>query len=441
MPRKTARQTSRTSVRQTKQTKQHAADCDVLVVGGGLAGLSFALLLSRAGIRTTVIDRQDLTTQTSRAYDVRTTAIAAGSARVLTAANVWHHVADVSCPITHIEILDGARNGDWPVLLNFPSDVVGNQPFGWIVDNQDLRIALGHEVTRAQNLTLIAPASVQTIDVGDDYVTVTLNDGQQISTTLLVGADGRASQVRDHYRIRTRGWPYDHTAIVCTIRHTGAHGNIAIEHFRSDGPFAALPMTDDTDGTPRSGIVWSERPHTSRKIMAMDDDMFTLALSARLPERYGDIELSGKRGAYPLTLQHAEEYTGHRMALIADAAHGIHPIAGQGLNLGMRDVADLAELIITAHVNGDDIGSAELLDQYTRARRMDNMGMVGATDMLTWLFGSKIPGIGPARRFGLMAVERIPALKKFFIQQAMGSELNTRAYVWDTPVRDRKKSA
>jgi 2-octaprenyl-6-methoxyphenol hydroxylase len=316
-------------------------------------------------------------------------------------------------------------------------------PFGWIVDNQDLRVAQAQVVAETPNLTLIAPASITEIDARSDpdHVHLTLDDGRVISARLLVGADGRASQVRDHYRIRTRGWPYDHTAIVCTIRHTGAHDNIAVEHFRTDGPFAALPMTHDDDGCPRSGIVWSERPALARTIMAMDAPTFELALAARLPARYGTITLSGNRAAYPLTLQHAEDYTGTRMALIADAAHGIHPIAGQGLNLGMRDVADLADLVIRAHQYGDDIGDADLLDAYERARRPDNIGMIGATDMLTWLFGSRLPLIGPARRAGLMMIERIAPLKKFFIAQAMGGELATRAYAWDAPHKQARKKA
>lgn len=401
---------------------------DIVIVGGGLAGLTTALLLAKHGIKVAVIERVALETQTTRAFDVRTTAIAAGSARVLNAAGVWADVLPNACPITHIEILDGPRQNDWPVLLNFPTS--NDQPFGWIVDNQDLRVAQARAVAAQKNITLFSPATLETIDATDEAVTITLADGQQITTQLLIGADGRGSQVREHYRIRTRGWPYHHTAVIATIAHTGAHNNIAIEHFRADGPFAVLPMTNDADGTPRSAIVWSERPATARDIMAMNDDTFKTALATRLPERYGDIVQIGKRAAWLLTLQHAEKYTGTRMALLADAAHGIHPIAGQGLNLGMRDIADLAELILAAHESGDDLGAPALLKQYERARRADNMGMIGATDMLTALFGRRLPGIPLARRLGLRAVEHLPPLKRFFINQAMGGKLVTESYRW-----------
>lgn len=413
-----------------RTTSQH--DTDIIIVGAGLAGLTFGLLLARAGIRTTIIDRQPLTTQTTRAFDVRTTAIAAGSARVLQAAGVWGRVVDCACPITTIEILDGPRDGaDWPVLLNFDSTQVGDQPFGWIVDNQDLRIAQADALAEEKNLTLLAPATITDIVTDAQGARITLRDGRAVTGALLIGADGRASAVRDHFRIRTRGWPYDHTAIVCTVRHSGRHDQIAIEHFQSSGPFAALPMTDDVEGCPRSGIVWSERPHTARRLMALDDAAFALALTARLPDRYGDLTLVGKRAAFPLSLQHAERYTDTRMALIADAAHGIHPIAGQGLNLGMRDVADLADLLITAHQNGDDLGAPDILAAYERRRRADNMGMIGATDTLTGLFGAKWPGVGAARRLGLRLVEQVGPMKRFFIRQAMGGTLATQPYAWD----------
>lgn len=412
---------------------------DVLIVGGGLAGLSLALLLARAGVDTAVIERTPFATQTKRSFDIRTTALAAGTIRVLNAAGVWSHLEKQACAIEEIEILDGPRLAEtWPVLLNFRADMVDAKAFGYIVDNLDLRIALAQEAERQKHLTLYAPTDITMIDNHADHVAVTLDDGRMITTNLLVGADGRGSAVRDHYRIRTRGWPYDHTAVVATITHAGAHNNIAIEHFLSDGPFAVLPVSNDDQGQHRSAIVWSARPHQARAIMRMSDDAFMLALSARLPERYGEILDPGKRAAWPITLQHAQDYIAPRMALVADAAHGIHPIAGQGLNLGMRDIADLADLIIT---QGGDVGRGDILQAYQTRRRADTTLMVGATDILTGLFGLNGFGIPVLRKAGLRIVQAVPTFKKFFIGQAMGGNLTTQNYAWDQPKTKTKRAA
>lgn len=416
----------------TKNSKTDDLSFDVLIVGGGLAGATLALMLGQKGIRTAVIERFPLSLQRQRSFDHRTTALAAGTIRILRSIGVWEHVAKTSCPITHIEILDGPRLlSEWPVLLDFKSSDVEGDAFGYIADNMDLRASLFDALSECSFITLFAPTDITSIATDTDQTSVTLNDGRILSAALLVGADGRGSYVRDHFRVPVRGWPYGHTAIICCIHHIGDHKNIAIEHFNAHGPFAVLPMTDDENGLHRSGIVWSMPPAEARKVMAMDDDTFADALSSRMPDRYGEITVHAPRAAYPLTLQHALRYTGPRMVLVADAAHGIHPIAGQGLNLGMRGLADLADLLIPAHQNGQDLGAPDLLEQYERTRRRDTIGMIGTTDILTDLFGLSIPGIPLIRRWGLRAVQAIPPLKRFFIQQAMGAELTTKSYTWD----------
>ncbi len=445
-----------------KQTSQKN-NYDVIIVGGGLAGLSLAVLLGRAGITIGVIERTPLTTQTMRNFDARTTAISAGSAKILTHAGIWEHVEKNACPINKIEILDGPHlHGTWPVLLNFDTQSVSSrhrpeshnnserdpglrrddsEPFGYIVDNIDLRKAQAHTVNNTKNITMITPATVADITITNRHAAVTLNNGTIIRTGIVIGADGRGSIVRDLAGIRTRGWPYPHTAIVSTITHTGAHNNIAVEHFLSTGPFAVLPFTNDENGTPRSAIVWSEHPHTARKIMRMNDDTFKMALMSRLPGRYGDVVHVGPRGAYPLSLQHAVDYTAPRIALVADAAHGMHPIAGQGLNLGLRDVQVLADLMITAassprrrgsgkesmpdpRLRGDDagydFGTPEILDAYARARKPDILALMSGTDMLTGIFGSRIPGLRPLRKIGMRVIEHLPPVKNFFIRVAKG---------------------
>lgn len=289
---------------------------------------------------------------------------------------------------------------------------------GHIVDNLDLRRALFAAAAKYKNIALFAPAQVATIHTDEARATVVLNTGDTLQAPLMIGADGRLSIVRDHARIRTRGWPYDHTAVVATITHTGPHDNIAVEHFFPEGPFAVLPFTNDARGTPRSAVVWSMRPMDARRVMRMDDRLFCLSLQSRLPPRYGDVVATAPRGAYPLSLQHAERYVGARTALVADAAHGIHPIAGQGLNVGLRDVQALAD-ILTA-LPPATWGDGDVLQKYERARRVDVSAMVAATDGLTWLFGTRALGARTARRLGLMAVNRSEAAKRFFVKQAMG---------------------
>ncbi len=416
----------------TKNSKTDDLSFDVLIVGGGLAGATLALMLGQQGIRTGVIERFPLSVQRERSFDHRTTALAAGTVRILNSIGVWKHVAPTSCPITHIEILDGPRLlSEWPVLLDFKSADVDGDAFGYIADNMNLRGSLFDEMSQCAFITLFAPTDIASIETDTHCTSVTLNDGRILSAALLVGADGRGSYVRDHFRVPVRGWPYDHTAVICSIHHTGDHHNIAIEHFNAHGPFAVLPMTDDENGLHRSGIVWSMPPAEARKVMAMDNDIFAQALASRMPDRYGDITVHAPRAAYPLTLQHAQRYIGPRMVLVADAAHGIHPIAGQGLNLGMRDLADLADLLISAYKDGQDLGAPDLLAHYERMRRRDTIGMIGTTDILTGLFGFSLPGIPLVRRWGLRAVQAIPSLKRFFIQQAMGAELTTKSYAWD----------
>ncbi len=419
---------------------------DLVIVGGGLAGLSLALLLAGTERDIAVVERTPLHRQTTRSFDIRTTALAAGTVRVLKSAGVWAELAAHACPIHKIDILDGPHlAGTWPVLLDFRANLETQGPFGYIVDNLDLRQALAAQIARHKNITLYAPADIGAIDRDPKggKITLTLNDGRKITAGLLVGADGRGSHVRVEARIRTRGWPYHHTAVVATITHTKPHHHLAIEHFLPDGPFAVLPFCDDDQGRPRSAIVWSSSPKEARRVMSMDDATFMLALSARLPESYGSVIETSPRAAWPLTLQHADTYIAPRTALVADAAHGIHPIAGQGLNLGMRDIADLADLIWTA--GSQDIGGPELLHGYQTRRRADTLTMVGATDILTGLFGWSAPGIPMLRKMGLRLVQATPALKRFFINQAMGGTLVTLPYAWEDQkepaLRPRKKRA
>ncbi len=396
--------------------KKNNQNFDVIIVGGGLAGLSLACSLAISpDLQIACIDQADPKLQS---IDLRTTAISYGSSKILDQAGVWQDMLKSACPIENIEILDG----DSPLLLNFLSTEVEGRAFGWIVNNADLRAALLKKVKSLKNITHIAPSQVSDFDVGEESASTLLADGTRLSAPLIIGADGRASFTREWMEIPTRQWSYNQRAVICCVEHKNPHNNIAVEHFWPEGPFAVLPMTDDKNGKHRSSVVFTEHGPEKKSLMKFTDAEFETALAARFPARYGDVKMIGKRAAYPLALVHSTQYIGPRMALIADAAHGIHPIAGQGLNLGFRDVAKIAELVSEARQNAQDIGSDELLQNYQRARRFDNMSMVAVTDGLVRLFSNRFPPVKFLRRSGLKIVSRIKPAKQFFMRQAMGDQ-------------------
>ncbi len=396
--------------------KRNTHDADIIVVGGGLAGMTTAALLGAHGVRVICIDKDDPQTMLSAAYDARTTAISYGSRRVLQAAGLWDEDALRPCAIRDIHIHD---NGS-PVLLQFLHDDADGDDFGWIVDNRDLRMAMTHRLAALDTVQHIAPAQIDTFSVDDKKACVHLRDGRVLSAALIIGADGRQSFTRAWMNIPVRSWSYNQQAIVCQVAHEKPHNHIAVEHFMREGPLALLPMPDDDAGRYRSALVWSEHTDKPQK-MAWSDQTFIAALQANMPDFYGSVLSIGKRMAYPLGLVHAYRYIGPRMALVADAAHGIHPIAGQGLNLGLRDIAMIAELIVGAHDNNEDIGSDDLLERYQQARRFDNTVMAAATDGLNRLFsrGGKITGL--IRDTGLRLIQKTPAARRFFVRQAMAA--------------------
>jgi 2-octaprenyl-6-methoxyphenol hydroxylase len=399
-----------------KNSKGGNTRFDVIIVGGGPAGLTLTALLAANGIRAACIDRETPAAQADAAFDGRTIAVSYGSRKVFRAAGIWDALEGAACPIETIEITDG----DSPVLLAFDKSEAGGRIFGWIAEIRDIRAALFGRVAKLENATHIAPAQVKDFRVDADSATAILADGRAFSAPLLIGADGRNSFTREWMGIGTRGWAYRQRAIVCTVRHENPHDHIAIENFRPEGPFAILPMTDEGGGH-RSSIVWTEHGAGAQSFMDAPQDVFDAALQARFPARYGKVAQLGKRYSYPLGLIHAHQYIGPRMALVAEAGHGIHPIAGQGLNMGLRDVAEIAGLILAAHARGEDIGGDALLQRYQRARRFDNMAMGGTTDLLNRLFSNDSAPVRAARRAGLRAVAKLPFARRFFMEQAMGT--------------------
>ncbi len=385
---------------------------DVIIIGGGMAGLPLALCLAKTGKKVVCIDRDDPHKQATEKFDGRTVAISAGGSEIMTMAGVWEDILKDACPIKEIKISDNGSDS----LLNFLSDEVNGDHFGHIIENRLVRRALFEAAKNQENLTHLAPQSVEKFETSSDQVEVSLSNGDILTANLLVGADGRFSWVRDQAEIRTRGWEYNQRALICIVAHEHPHNNIAIEDFRSAGPFAILPMIDDDKNNHRSSIVWTEHGVKRKSAKNLSDDEFQKTLQNLFPDFYGKVKRAGPLQSYPLGLIHAEKYTGQRLALISDAAHAIHPIAGQGLNIGLRDVKKLVELIS----HSDDAGNEALLKEYERARKIDNTAMIFATDTLNRLFSNNITPIRMARRFGLKTVSKLPIAKKFFMKQAMG---------------------
>tara|TARA_R110002110_G_scaffold415612_3_gene651914 strand:- start:116296 stop:117630 length:1335 start_codon:yes stop_codon:yes gene_type:complete len=397
---------------------------EAVIVGAGMAGLTLAHALASAGIDVAVVDRTDPASFTDPAFDGRTTAIATGSANVLEGTGLWPELAPKSCPIDTIRVSDG----DALMFLHFDHHEVGDAPLGYILENRDIRGPLLAAAATSPHIALCAPANVEAVTRGAGGVSVRLDGDREIRARVIFACDGRGSSLRREARIPVTEWRYDQSSFVCTIAHERPHQNIAHERFLPGGPFAILPMRDlDSPISTASGelrhaasIVWSESNDLVPAIRGFDDDAFTAQLSQRVGGFLGEIALASPRWVHPLGLSHATRYTDQRLALVGDAAHAIHPIAGQGLNMGIRDVAALAEVIVDARRLGRDIGDPDILADYERWRRFDNMLLAVVTDTLTRLFSNDIAPVRAARDLGLGIVNAIPAARKFSMRHAMG---------------------
>lgn len=383
-------------------------DYDIAIIGGGLAGLTLSILLGHQGHKVVCIDRENPDIQTKKSYDIRTTAISWGSRNLLKNAGIWNDLEHKSQCISDILILDE----DSPIELEFNASDINTEGFGWIVDNRDLRVSLLHHVHKNKNITHLTGQSVKNFRDNDSKIDIVLDDDMTLSASLIIGADGRNSFTRKWMGIKTFNKDYKQSAIVCMIEHTKPHNGLALEHFRTQGPFAVLPYLNNT-----SAIVWTVSTKESQQWLECSDDVFKTAIQTRCGTRFGDIKIKGSRAAWPLNLVKSHSYIGNRMALVAEAAHGMHPIAGQGLNMSLRDIAAITELLNGAH----DVGDNAILKKYQSMRRIDNISMVAATDVLNELFGNNFFGVRAIRRFGLHAVSRLPFAKKLFMKQAMGA--------------------
>jgi len=399
---------------------------DLAIVGAGLNGSALALAAGRAGLDTALIDRVPLKALTEQGFDGRTTAIAYTSQRLFAALGVWPEVASQAEPILDIRISDAGYDGRASRLfLHFDHREAAQEgeeasPMGWIVENRFLRAALLRRLAACPRVELVAPD--EAVDTSRDAhcARLALKSGRQLLARLVASAEGRFGAMREEAGIGARTWSYGQISIVMVARHERPHRGVAQEKFLPGGPFAILPMKDGADGEHRSSIVWTERAATARRLLELDPPRFQAEFARRFGDFLGAVAPIGPRWWFPLGLVHAERYIDQRLVLVGDAAHGIHPIAGQGYNLGVRDIAALVEVLVDAKRLGLDIGASDTLERYAQWRRADNLTMVAATDLLNRLFSNDIRPLRLVRDLGLAAVNRVPPLRRFFVRHAMG---------------------
>ena len=392
-------------------------DTDILIAGGGRNGPAGALALAQGGFRVTVVDARPAPDRAEAGFDGRAYALAIASTRLLTAIGVWDMVRDKAQPILEIKASDGrAGEGAAPFFLHFDHAEIEDGPMGHMLEDRFLYAAFLAAMQAAPGVTLLSGETVVAQEVSATGVAVTLASGRVLTAGLMVGCDGRGSGVAARAGIRRVGWGYGQTALVTAIRHERDHMGIAQQFFMPSGPLAILPLK----GGHHSSIVWSEDAETAAAIQALPDDQYLEALRPRFGDFLGEIALAGTRFTYPLSLSLAERFVAPRVALVGDAAHGVHPIAGQGLNLGLRDVAALAEVLILARRRGEEPGNPVALEEYQRWRRFDATALALGMDTVNRVFSTDNPILRLGRDLGMGIIGAMPGLRRGFIRQAAG---------------------
>lgn len=387
---------------------------DVIIFGGGLVGLALASALESSGLSSIILDPADPTPRADASFDGRTSAVSSSSMRMLETIGVAAHLAEPGCPIRRIAVADGLKPGG----LHFePAD---EEPLGWMHENRHLRAALHSAAEAGRNSWLLWKSRVSHVERGEHAVVVALEDGRKLRAPLLVAADGRNSRTREAAGIRVARWKYDHQAIVSVLRHERPHDHVAYEIFYPGGPFALLPMNDDLKGH-RSALVWSVPNGDAAGWLSLDDSEFAAEAEVAMGGFLGKIEMLAPRSSFPLGFHHAAQMTAERLALVGDSAHAIHPIAGQGLNLGFRDVAALTQVLGEGARLGLDLGDSQLLDRYQRWRSLDSLSVAFATDSLTRIYGVPGKAASAIRRAGMGLVGRIPPLRNRLMSEARGT--------------------
>jgi 2-octaprenyl-6-methoxyphenol hydroxylase len=391
-------------------------DNDLIIVGGGLNGPALALAAAQSGFRVTIIDSLAIDTRKDPDFDGRSYALALASMRLLRGIGVWDAIKDHAQPMLEIKVTDGRiGEGPSPWMMHFDHAEIEEGPMGYMVQDRHLRRAFLDAMAADDRITQLAEETVVAQSTDASGVTVTLASGKVVHGYLLIGSDGRKGGTATRAGIKRTGWGYGQTAVVCAVAHEKPHGGIAHQFFMPAGPLAILPLTEN-----RSSIVWSETDARAAELIAMNDADFLEALRPAFGSFLGQISLTGARFSYPLGLTLANSFIADRMALIGDAAHGVHPIAGQGLNAGLRDVAALADVLETARARGEDIGGAQALARYQEWRRFDTATLALATDTFNRLFSNDNPLIRAARDLGMGVVNATPSLRRGIMRRAAG---------------------
>ena len=387
-------------------------DTDIAIVGGGLNGPTLAIALEQRGLNVTVIDALPAPKRGMRDFDGRSYALAHASMRLLRGIDLWDAIKDHTQPMLEIKVTDGrAGTGPSPWMMHFDHTEIEEGPMGYMCQDRHLRQALLAKMDGAARITQMSGETVVAQSSGQ----LTLASGKTVTAKLIVGADGRASGTAERAGIKRTGWGYGQTAIVCAVEHERPHGGIAHQFFMPTGPLAILPLPEN-----RCSIVWSEIETRATEIIAMDDTDFLDALRPAFGSFLGELTLVGKRFSYPLGLTIANRFIADRVVLIGDAAHGVHPIAGQGLNAGLRDVAALVDVLSDAKARGEDIASAAVLARYEQWRRFDTATLAAATDTFNKLFSNDNPLLRAVRDMGMGVINATPRLRRTFIREAAG---------------------
>lgn len=408
---------------------------DVVVVGGGLVGQATALALcggrKGTGLKVALIDARDPATFAEPGFDARASAITATSQTMLSAIGVWDKVVHSAQPMREIKVTDSRLGATArPTLLYFADSLVRGRTTTHMVENVHLYGALYELLAECGDVEVMPGCRVQTVDSAGAKAHIGLDDGRTVSAALIVAADGRNSMIRRSAGIENVGWSYPQHGIVTTVRHERPNEGIAEEHFLPAGPFAILPLRDN-----RSSLVWTEDSAIAEQIVSSPDDVFHGELQRRFSDHLGEVHLAGPRAAFPLSMYLAKSYAAHRVSLVGDAAHSVHPIAGLGFNLGLRDAAELADVVLANARLGLDIGSMSCLSEYEAGRRFDNVLVALATDGLNRLFSNDNTAVRIVRDLGLSLVDRAPVLKGFFMKQASGQNADLPSLMRDDLVR------
>jgi 2-octaprenyl-6-methoxyphenol hydroxylase len=391
-------------------------DSDIIIAGGGLNGPALALGLAQKGFSVTLVDAQPKRARAESNFDGRGYALALTSKRLLDALGVWHSIAADSQPMLDIKVSDGrAGEGPSPFFLHFDHAELEEGPMGFMVEDRFLYRAFLAAVEAENRITAIHEDSVIAQDIYAGGVTVSLASGKAINAKLLIGCDGRKSGVAERAGIKRTGWDYAQTALVCAIEHELPHNGVAHQFFMPPGPLAILPLAGN-----RSSIVWTETAENAEAINQLSDEDYIEVLKPRFGDFLGNISLAGARFTYPLGLTVANNFVAERVALVGDAAHGMHPIAGQGLNAGLRDVAAMIDVLVDARTRGEDVASLQVLKRYEAWRRFDTQTMVAATDLSNRIFSNDNPLMRLGRDIGLGVINKLPFARRSFMREAAG---------------------